>query len=152
MVIKLKIEHIMSKNLTVLDINSNIYDVAFKMKEANIGFVPINDKNKIVGVITDRDIVVRILPNKDTKINDYISRDLVFININDSIDAAINLMGSKKIKRLLVENKGKLVGIISLSDILNNMDSSVVYENIKKIFSIYRNTDEYITKVNEFEM
>ena len=150
--IKLKIEHIMSKNLTVLDINSNIYEVASKMKEANIGFVPINDKSKIVGVITDRDIVVKILANKDNKINDYISRDLVFININSSIEQAINLMGNKKIKRLLVEDKGKLVGIISLSDILNNMDSSVVYDNIKKIFSIYRNTDEYITKINEFEM
>ena len=61
-------------------------------------------------------------------------------------------MGDKKKKRLLVEDDGKLVGIISLSDILNNMNSEVVFENIKKIFEIYRNTDEYVTDVNEFEL
>lgn len=142
----------MSRDLVVMDVNSDIYEVAIKMKEKDIGFIPVNDGNKIVGVLSDRDIVVKIVSNKDFKIKDYISRDVVKININKSIEDAIELMGSNKVKRLLVENNNKLVGILSLSDIINNLDSDVVIKNIKKIFTIYRNTDEYISKVNEFEM
>jgi len=151
-VIKLKIEHIMSKNLVVLDINSDIYEISKIMKEKDIGFIPINEGSKIVGVLTDRDIAVKIVSNKDTKIKDYITRDIVKININNSIEEAINLMGTNKVKRLLVENNNKLVGILSLSDIINNLDSELVINNIQKIFTIYRNTDLYLTKINEFEM
>jgi len=151
-VIKLKIEHIMSKNLVVLDINSDIYEISKIMKEKDIGFIPINEGSKIVGVLTDRDIAVKIVSNKNNKIKDYITRDIVKININNSIEEAINLMGTNKVKRLLVENNNKLVGILSLSDIINNLDSELVINNIQKIFTIYRNTDLYLTKINEFEM
>lgn len=152
MVIKLKIEHFMSRNLVVSDINSTIYDIALKMKQNDIGFIPINEGSKIVGVITDRDIVVKAIANKDTKIKDYINKDLIKININKDAVDAIELMGKKKVKRLLVEDNNKLVGIISLSDIINNVDSISLYDNVKKIYAIYRNTDEYLTKINEFEM
>lgn len=152
MVIKLKIENIMSKDLVVLDINSLVEQVAKKMKEYDIGFVPISDNSKIVGVITDRDIVTKIIANNDNKIKSYISKNLVKININSSIEDAAKLMGEKRIKRLLVEDNNKLVGIVSLSDILHNINSDIVYENIKKIFEIYRNTDEYLPEINEFEL
>lgn len=152
MVINLKIEHIMSKDLVVLDINSTITEIAKIMKEKDIGFIPINEDNKIIGIITDRDIVVKILANDDNKIKDYINRNLIKINVNESIERAIELMGNNKVKRLLVEDNNKLVGVLSLSDILNNLNSDLVYNNIKKIFEIYRNTDEYITKINEFEL
>lgn len=150
--INLKIEHIMSRDLIVMDINCSIYDVAKTMKEKDIGFIPISEGNSIVGVLTDRDIVVNIIENKDEKIKSYINKDLIKININSSIEDAIKLMGTKKVKRLLIEDNNKLVGIISLSDILNNLDNDILVENIKKIFEIYRNTDEYITKINEFKL
>lgn len=152
MVINLKIEHIMSKDLIIMDINSSIYDIALQMKEKDIGFIPISNNNTIVGVLTDRDIVVKILANKDDKIESYRNKDLIKININSSIEDAVKLMGNKKIKRLLVENNNKLVGVLSLSDILNNLDNDTLLENIKKIFTIYRNTDEYITKIDEFKL
>lgn len=142
----------MSKDLVVLDINSTITEIAKIMKEKDIGFIPINEDNKIIGIITDRDIVVKILANEDNKIKDYINRNVIKINVNESIESAIELMGNNKVKRLLVEDNNKLVGVLSLSDILNNMNSDLVYNNIKKIFEIYRNTDEYITKINEFEL
>lgn len=148
----MRIEHIMSRDLIVMDINSNIYDIAIQMKEFDIGFIPINKGNKIVGVLTDRDIVVKLLANKSEKIEGYINKDIVKININNSIESAISLMGDKKVKRLLVEDNNKLVGILSLSDILNNCNSDIVYENIKKIYEIYRNTDEHLIDVHEFEL
>lgn len=145
------LKDIMSKNIVVMDINSSINEVAKKMKELDIGFMPISKNNSIIGVITDRDIVVKILANDDNKLEGYLNKNLIIININKSIDEALNLMGEKKVKRLLIENNNKLVGIISLSDILNS-NPNIVLNNIKKIFTIYRNNQDYKPKVNDFEL
>ena len=136
-----------SKNLIVIDINSTIEEVAGIMKKYDIGFVPVSKDNKIVGVLTDRDIVVKVLTNKDSKIEGYLSEP-IYIDINKDLNDALELMKKHKIKRLLVSDSDKLVGIISLSDILNKDINTI--NTIKEIFAINRNSDTYITKVDEF--
>lgn len=136
-----------SKNLIVIDINSTIEDVAEIMKKYDIGFVPVSKDNKIVGVLTDRDIVVKILANKDSKIDGYLSKP-IYIDVNNDLNDALELMKKHKIKRLLVSDNDKLVGIVSLSDILNKDIDTI--NTIKEIFAINRNSDTYITKVDEF--
>ena len=135
------------KNLIVVDIKSNIYEVADTMKRYDVGFVPVSDNNKIVGVLTDRDIVTKIVANKDELIESYISKP-ISIDLNDSIENALTLMSKHKIKRLLVSSDNKLVGILSISDLLNT-DCNYI-EAIKEIFEINKNDDTYITKVDEF--
>ena len=110
--------NLISKNLIVVDIKSNIYEVADTMKRYDVGFVPVSDNNKIVGVLTDRDIVTKIVANKDELIESYISKP-ISIDLNDSIENALTLMSKHKIKRLLVSSNNKLVGILSISDLLN---------------------------------
>ena len=139
--------NLISKNLIVVDIKSNIYEVADTMKKYDVGFVPVSDNNKIVGVLTDRDIVTKIVANKDELIESYISKP-ISIDLNDSIENALTLMSKHKIKRLLVSSDNKLVGILSISDLLNT-DCNYI-EAIKEIFEINKNDDTYITKVDEF--
>jgi len=139
-------KNIMCENVIVMDINSSIEEVCDTMKKYDIGFLPISDNNKIVGVITDRDIVVKIIANKDNKIKGYLSKP-ISIDINENLDDALNLMKKQKIKRLLVSDSNKLVGVISLSDLLGKIDTN---EAVKEIFEINRNTDTYITKIDEF--
>lgn len=139
--------NLISKNLIVVDIKSNIYEVADTMKRYDVGFVPVSDNNKIVGVLTDRDIVTKIVANKDELIESYISKP-ISIDLNDSIEDALKLMSKHKIKRLLVSSDNKLVGILSISDLLNT-DCNYI-EAIKEIFEINKNDDTYITKVDEF--
>lgn len=139
--------NLISKNLIVVDIKSNIYEVADTMKRYDVGFVPVSDNNKIVGVLTDRDIVTKIVANKDELIESYISKP-ISIDLNDSIENALTLMSKHKIKRLLVSSDNKLVGILSISDLLNT-DYNYI-EAIKEIFEINKNDDTYITKVDEF--
>lgn len=139
--------NLISKNLIVVDIKSNIYEVADTMKRYDVGFVPVSDNNKIVGVLTDRDIVTKIVANKDELIESYISKP-ISIDLNDSIENALTLMSKHKIKRLLVSSNNKLVGILSISDLLNT-DCNYI-EAIKEIFEINKNDDTYITKVDEF--
>ena len=137
----------MYNDLIVVDIDSSIYDVGKKMLEYDIGFILVNEKDKIVGVLTDRDIVTRIVANKDDKISGYITRDIKSVDINDDINKALETMKKHKIKRLLVTDNDKVVGIVSLSNLL---DSENVMDTIKEIFAVNRNSDLYITKVNEF--
>ena len=139
--------NLISKNLIVVDIKSNIYEVADTMKRYDVGFVPVSDNNKIVGVLTDRDIVTKIVANKDELIESYISKP-ISIDLNDSIENALTLMSKHKIKRLLFSINNKLVGILSISDLLNT-DYNYI-KAIKEIFEINKNDDTYITKVDEF--
>ena len=145
------IEKIMSKNLIVLN-DSNLEDIVKAMKRYDVGMVIINENNKIKGIITDRDIVTKILSNKDNKIKEYLTTNLVSIDINSDINEAIDLMKKHKIKRLLVKKNNKLVGVLSLSDLLNTVDNNILIETYKTIFSINRNTDKYLTDIDEFEL
>ena len=145
------IEKIMSKNLIVLN-DSNLEDIAKAMKRYDVGMVIINENNKIKGIITDRDIVTKILANKDNKIKEYLTTNLVSIDINSDIKEAIDLMKKHKIKRLLVKKDNKLVGVLSLSDLLNTVDNNILIETYKTIFSISRNTDKYLTAIDEFKL
>lgn len=142
---------IMTSSITVVNKDNDIFDIAQIMKENDIGFVPVSDKQKIIGIITDRDIVVKALANKDTKIYNYITKDIVTCNINDSIDMILTTMAENKVKRLLVVDDKKVVGIISLSDILNiNYNNQNKLKSIECIWSINSNTLATKLEIDEF--
>lgn len=127
----MKAKDIMNDSLIVVDIDADIYEVSNKMKENDIGFIPVFDNKKIIGVITDRDIVVKVISNKDTKIKNYISKNIITCNIDDNIETILFKLSENKIKRILVEDNKKVIGVISLSDILN-----IDYDNYDKLISI----------------
>lgn len=128
------IRDITTYNLITCDINTSIEDICNKMYQHNIGIIPITDNNKIVGIITDRDIVIRGF-NKELK--DIITYNVISIDVNDSIDKALNLLKENKIKRLLVKDKDIYIGIISISDIIkSDHDKIKIIDAIKTIFSV----------------
>ena len=147
------IEKIMSQKIYSIDFTSNIYEAATIMKNYDIGFLPITKKNKIVSVITDRDIVVKALDNKSDvlePIYKYSSKKIITIEKKQSIDDALKIMGDKKVKRLIVVDHKQVVGILSFSDILNNYDHKNILTTIKKITEINSNSQENLSKVNDF--
>ena len=148
-----KYEEILSYiDLIIFDVDSNLKEIANAMKRYDVGIIILSKKKKIKGIITDRDIVTKILANQDNKIKEYMTTNLISIDINSDINEAINLMKKHKIKRLLVKDNNKLVGILSLSDLFNVVDNETLIEVYKTIFSINRNTDKYLTDINEFEL
>lgn len=148
------IKNIMTKNIIVGKKDDNIQAIADIMLKYDIGFLPIADGNKIIGVITDRDIVVRCLANNEettSVINKYTTDNIFTIDVDEEVEEALYLMGEEKIKRLLVKDENKIVGILSLSDIVNNFDNQqLIIKTIQKIWEIDKNVDELIPKVNEF--
>ena len=150
--IKLKAQDIMSRNLIIMNDNTSISEVARIMKEKDIGFIPISNDNKIIGVITDRDIVVNAISNKcnlDTPVKEYATKNVISVNIDDNVSKILNVMRKNKVKRVLVNDEHRLVGIVSFSDILNNNEFDIL-NTMKEIWSIKRNNDHYETEIDEF--
>ncbi len=148
------IKDIMSKRLIIGSITNNLAEIAIMMKKYDIGFLPVSDQKKIVGIITDRDIVVNALSNNCSQndiIDKYIVRNIISIDQNKDVGDAIKLMGEKKVRRIIVTDSNKISGILSLADILSISNyKDLINDNLQKIFEINRNDDLFKTEIDEF--
>lgn len=114
-----KVGEIMTENVETCSILDNMYEVAVKMKELNVGAIPVVDEGKLVGIITDRDIVVRGTAEKhpgSTKVEDIMTKELYTISPETTTKEAARLMAEHQIRRLPVVDGNKLLGIVSLGD------------------------------------
>lgn len=115
-----QIRDIMTDDIECCTLLDNVFEVATKMKEWNVGAIPIVDGEKLVGMITDRDIVVRGVAEKhpgSTKVEDIMSKELVTVTPDTSTRDAANIMADHQIRRLPVVEGDRLVGIVSLGDL-----------------------------------
>lgn len=150
----MNIKEIMSKNIITCSKDDSLLKASNLMKKNDIGFLPISDNKKIIGVITDRDIVIKALSNKEdysNPINDYINKNIITIDVNSNIQDTLKTMGDNKIKRLIVKENNKVVGIISLSDIINSKyNESVLFDTLKSIYTITDKNNNETIEIDEF--
>ncbi len=105
--------------------------VARRMRDQNIGFLPIcDDRHRAIGVVTDRDLAVRLCADGaspvDTRIEEVMSTDIVRCRPRDELSAAEQLMASRHKSRILVTNTdGEPLGVISLSDVATRSADAV---------------------------
>lgn len=98
----------------------NVYEAAVKMKEEDIGMIPVVENNQVVGLVTDRDLVVRGIAEKhpgSNKITNIMTTGIVSVSPDDSIEKATELMAQHQIRRLPVIENGELVGMLALGDL-----------------------------------
>ncbi|MBY0599731.1 CBS domain-containing protein [Bacillus bingmayongensis] len=98
----------------------NVYEAAVKMKEEDIGMIPVVENNQVVGLVTDRDLVVRGIAEKhpgSNKITNVMTTGIVSVSPDDSIEKATELMAQHQIRRLPVVENGELVGMLALGDL-----------------------------------
>ena len=113
------LKNFMSKKIIKTDKNTKILDVALLMKEEGVGSVLIMENKKLLGIVTDRDIVINLEKGCDVKVKDVMSENIVTIKENKELYEASKLLAKKGIKRLpVVNNKGEIVGVISMDDIM----------------------------------
>ena len=117
----MRISEIMNK-VFVIDKYINLKEAAKMMSDKNVGSLVVTDKEKIVGIITEKDILKNI-NRLSEKVADVMSKNVVTIDKNDSIENAAELMAENKVKRLPVVYKGELVGIVSSTDIIAHSES-----------------------------
>jgi CBS domain-containing protein len=114
-----RIRDIMTDEVECCTLLDNVYEVASKMKELNVGAIPIVDQKKLVGMITDRDIVIRGIAERhppSSKVEDIMSNNLITISPDASSREAVKLMAENQIRRLPVVEGDELIGIVSLGD------------------------------------
>src|ERR687890_1728881 len=128
-----KARDIMSPDCTCVGENDSVLDAAKKLKELDVGAMPIcGEDNRLKGMVTDRDIVVKVLAEgrdpSSTKAGELGVGDgkTVTIGADDSIEEALRTMKEHKVRRLPVIDGHDLVGIIAQADIARNYDEDKV--------------------------
>jgi CBS domain-containing protein len=120
-VIPLKAEDVMVREVVTLDENVSVKEAADIMSQQGINSVIATEKGRAIGIVTERDILKRIVSedknSKKTKIKDIMSSPLVVIAPSTDLEEAARLMFDKKIKNLPVIDKNRLIGLVSLTDI-----------------------------------
>ncbi|MGA8944085.1 MAG: CBS domain-containing protein [Thermoactinomyces sp.] len=111
---------IMSTNVYSVTPQDNVYEVAERMRQSNIGMMPVVDNGQLVGVVTDRDLVTRGIANKmpgSSSVADIMSTNLVYGTPDMSVDEAARLMAEAQVRRLPVVENNRVVGVVSIGDL-----------------------------------
>src|SRR4051812_16055205 len=137
----MKVSQLMTKNVSVADLETTLEEIATMMRDEDAGAIPVLDGGKVVGIVTDRDIVLRcIAQGRDpvgTTSEDILSAELTTIGPSEDIDIAARVMAQRQVRRLpVVDESGKLLGMLSLGDIAvkedGDIDSAEALEGVSR--------------------
>ena len=133
-----RITELMTPNPRTIDQNKPVSDAAKMMRDEDVGLAPIVDGDRLVGTVTDRDIAIRIVAEgKDpatTKVMEIASRELITIDPQQDLDEAMKLMARHQVRRLpVVEEDGKLVGVVAQADIAEHASGKKTGEVVEQI-------------------
>jgi CBS domain-containing protein len=123
----MRCEELMTVEVEVLQAGATVREAARKMRDLNIGFLPIvDDAQQLVGVLTDRDITVRVVADDrgpTTVVDDVMSEDVITCDPDDDVARAEDLMRvNQKARLVCVDETGRVAGVISLADIAQYED------------------------------
>ena len=116
----MKVRDIMSKDIACLRSDDTVERAAQLMKQYNCGSIPVCTDDKIIGIVTDRDIAVRsVASGEDARqsVGDIMTKDIIFANPETDVNDAAKIMSDRQIRRLPVVENNSLIGIVALGDI-----------------------------------
>ena len=133
----MRVAEAMSRDVRVANPNQSIVDAAKMMADTDCGVLPVGENDRLVGMITDRDIVVRALAQGkagDTAIREVMSQDIKYCFEEDDIDDVARNMSDLQVRRLPVLNHDKrLTGIVTIGDIAHTHQSKMAGEALSGI-------------------
>lgn len=116
----MKVRDIMTKNVAYVNPNSTVAEAAQLMQKHNVGSIPVCDTSGVVGIVTDRDIVVRNVAHgtnpQSTSVKDVMTTGIKTASPDMEMDAVSQMMADQKIRRVPVVENNALVGILALGD------------------------------------
>jgi CBS domain-containing protein len=131
------VQEVMTSNPTPVRPDSPATEAAQIMKNEDTGIVPIADGDRLAGVITDRDLTLKIVAeggSPETTVGELASKDLVTIDPQQSLEEAARLMAEHQVRRLpVVEEDGRLVGILSQKDVAEAGHDTLTGEVVQRI-------------------
>ena len=115
------VKDVMTKAIISVNNETTVFQVAKMMEQSGIGAVLVKKNGHLSGIITDRDYATKIVAHNftsDTPVEQIMSSPLITINFDESISAAAERMTSKKIRKLAVTDNGKIIGLITSTDLV----------------------------------
>jgi CBS domain-containing protein len=118
----MKVSEAMTPQVDIIDPNAAVRDAACRMRDDNVGALPVGENDRLIGMVTDRDIVVRgVAENRQggtTSVRDVMSEHVYYCFEDDDVEQAGRIMAEHQVRRLPVLNRAKrLVGIVALADL-----------------------------------
>ena len=127
----------MTPNPTAITPDTTAREAAQTLKTENIGSLPIVEDGRLVGVITDRDLALRVIAegrDANTPVGEIASKDLVTIDPQQSLEEAVRLMAERQVRRLpVVEEDGRLAGVLAQADIAQAGHDQLTGEVVQQI-------------------
>jgi CBS domain-containing protein len=131
------VQEAMTSNPTTVTPDTSAREAAEIMKSEDTGIVPIVEGDRLTGVITDRDLALRIVAegkSADTRVGELASKDLVTVDPQQSLEEAARLMAEHQVRRLpVVEEDGRLVGILAQKDVAEAGHDTLTGEVVERI-------------------
>lgn len=134
----MQVQQIMQTAIRFAEPNMTIRDAARSMRADNIGALPVSENGRLVGMVTDRDIVVRAVAEErspgDTSVREVMSQGVCYCFEDDDIDQAAEVMAEHQVRRLPVINRDKqLVGFIALADLGRTREENAAQDALRGI-------------------
>jgi CBS domain-containing protein len=133
-----QIRDLMTVKPRTVKAGDSIVEAAKLMKGEDAGIAPIVDGDRLVGVVTDRDIAIRVVAEgrdpQSTRVEDVASQNVVTVDPQQDLDEALRLMAQHQVRRLpVVEEDGRLVGIVAQADVARHADAARTGEVVEQI-------------------
>jgi CBS domain-containing protein len=135
----MQIKNLMTNTPTWLPTTATIQDAAQKMQQLDCGFIPVGEKDKLVGIVTDRDIALRCVAKGkayNTQVTEIMTTKVLYCYETDTVDSVANNMQEQQVRRLVVlnnETDKKLVGIVSVCDLVQKAQDNTNSQLIKGV-------------------
>ena len=118
----MRIQDVMTADVSFVRPDTPILEIARKMRDGDIGATPVVEDERLVGMVTDRDVVVRVIAEggdvRTKTARDAMSPGILYCFVDESVEAVLENMGDQQIRRLpVVDREKRLVGVVSLGDL-----------------------------------
>jgi CBS domain-containing protein len=127
----------MTTNPATVERSTSVLEAAKVMAGEDIGPLPVTDGGRLVGIVTDRDIVTRVLADErdpqSTTVGDICSSDLVTVTPEDDLDQALRKMASAQVRRLPVVEGDRIIGIVAQADVARQAPEQQTGEIVEEI-------------------
>jgi CBS domain-containing protein len=132
------IKDVMTSNPCSIDAEKSVAYAAKMMREEDVGLAPIVEGDKLIGMLTDRDIAIRVVAEgrnpEQVKVADVASKQVVTVDPQQDLDEALRIMAEHQVRRLpVVEEDGKLVGVVAQADIAREGDDTQTGKLVEEI-------------------
>jgi len=133
----MKVSEVMTENVQTVRPDQRVQEAASFMLSADAGSIPVAEGDRLIGIITDRDIAVRGIAKgygPDTPVRELMSNDIICVRLDDDIEDAASKMSEAQVRRLpVVDGDERLCGIVSLGDLSREADTDCASEALEGV-------------------